>query len=141
MTPKDNIVSDADAPDNLRYVEGDFQVRVFPYEPNRNAAICEHESAMHELCQNIMKQHNEDFKNHGYELEGALYWNEFGDWRRVYSDRIPYKDGYHCFFRIDVKKDGEYVSYDSGEDTLLADMIHFSEISYDGEELNARLIR
>jgi len=123
----------------LEPTEDDSQIRVVPYDSSLDSIIYTHENAVHALCKNEMTRYNKAFKQHGYELDGAIYWNEFGDWRRAYSERIPYKDGYNCFFRVGVKKDGKYVSYDAGEETLLADTIYLSEISHDGEALNVRL--
>ena len=139
MTGEENDSSDEDSDSELEPEQSDFLVRIFPYDPNLDSLIYEHENTMRKICQNLIKKYSEEFKQYGYELECAIYWNEFMDWRRAFSERIPYKDGYNCFFRIGVKRDGKYVCYDAGEETLLTDTICFSNISYDREELIARL--
>ena len=123
----------------LEHVEYKLPVRVFPYDSSLDPIIYAHEVFMHEKYENLLKEYREEFSKYGYELEGALYWNEFMYWQNVSAERIPYKNGYECFFKVNVKKDGAFVRYDAGDDTLLGDSISFSSISLDEEELIVRL--
>ena len=82
------------------------------YDNSCDSFICEHEETMCSRLQKIVAPYKEMFSRYGVKLSDTIFWT---DQRATSSERLPFCEGYSCFFSVEIERNGEVVCYDEAE--------------------------
>jgi len=103
-------------------------MKKFKYELKTDPIICEHEDFMKDMHQNIIKSYEDKFFEYGYKLKYGLGWYNFIK-NEGSLERLPFVNGYGCYFSVGVEKNGEVVCYDKEEGATLGIDFNISSIT------------